>query len=133
MPVALCRPGVGLPGLAQLTTLKFYACLLQENLKVLLRYLVDTFWDQLAKFETLSSLHALKVKYEQVSSLLLCCINAPHFGGSANETHCLLQSLESVGTASTGTLLDQRKRLDERALDKEEEDYFNEDRSVSLR
>lgn len=61
-----------------------------------------------------------------------CVINAPHFGCSANETHCLLQSLESVGAASTGTLLDQRKRLDERALEKEEEDYFNEDRSVSL-
>ncbi|KAI3469305.1 hypothetical protein Pfo_025968 [Paulownia fortunei] len=73
----------------------------KENLKVLLRYLVDTFWDQLAKFESFSSVHALKVKYEQ--------------------------SLESVGTTSTGSLLDQRKRLDERALEKEEEDYFNED------
>lgn len=39
-----------------------------------------------------------------------------------------LQSLESVGTTSTGSLLNKRKRLDERALEKEEEDYFNEDR-----
>lgn len=59
-------------------------------------------------------------------------IHAPHIVGSAYETHCHLQSLESVGTTSTGTLLDQRKRLDERALEKEEEDYFNEDRWVSL-
>ncbi|KAL3648610.1 hypothetical protein CASFOL_005013 [Castilleja foliolosa] len=73
----------------------------KENLKVLVRYLVDTFWEQLAKFENLSSIHALKVKYEQ--------------------------SLENVGTTSTGSLLDQRKRLDERALEKEEESYFNED------
>ncbi|GFP99615.1 serine/threonine-protein phosphatase 4 regulatory subunit 3 [Phtheirospermum japonicum] len=73
----------------------------KENLKILVRYLVDTFWDQLAKFENLSSIHALKVKYEQ--------------------------SLENVGTTSTGSLLDQRKRLDERALEKEEENYFNED------
>ncbi|KAK6138792.1 hypothetical protein DH2020_027469 [Rehmannia glutinosa] len=73
----------------------------QENKKVLLRYLVDTFWDQLAKFESISSIHALKVKYEQ--------------------------SLESMDTTNTGSLLDQRKRLDERALEKEEEDYFNED------
>lgn len=49
----------------------FIMCLLQENLKVLLRYLVDTFWDQLSKFESLSSIHALKVKYEQVLSILL--------------------------------------------------------------
>ncbi|KAG6431398.1 hypothetical protein SASPL_109477 [Salvia splendens] len=81
--------------------LELFEYIRKENLKILLRYLVDTFWDQLAKFETLSSIHALKVKYEQ--------------------------SLENVGTASTGTLLDQRKRLDERALEKEEEDYFNED------
>ncbi|CAA0829387.1 binding [Striga hermonthica] len=73
----------------------------KENLKVLIRYLVDTFWDQLVKFESLSSIHALKVKYEQ--------------------------SLESMGTTSTASLLDQRKRLDERALEKEEENYFNED------
>ncbi|XP_057785610.1 uncharacterized protein LOC131003146 isoform X2 [Salvia miltiorrhiza] len=81
--------------------LELFEYIRKENLKVLLRYLVDNFWNQLAKFETLSSIHALKVKYEQ--------------------------SLESVGTTSTGTLLDQRKRLDERALEKEEEDYFNED------
>ncbi|KAH6808627.1 binding protein [Perilla frutescens var. frutescens] len=81
--------------------LELFEYIRKENLKVLLRYLVDTFWDQLEKFETLSSIHQLKVKYEQ--------------------------SLESVGTTSTGTLLDQRKRLDERAVEKEEEDYFNED------
>ncbi|KAL3626588.1 hypothetical protein CASFOL_030137 [Castilleja foliolosa] len=73
----------------------------KENLKVLIRYLVDTFWDQLAKLESLSSIHKLKVKYEQ--------------------------SLENVGKTSTGSLLDKRKRPDERALEKEEENYFNED------
>ncbi|KAL8047559.1 hypothetical protein ABFX02_07G007500 [Erythranthe guttata] len=83
------------------TVLELFEYIRKENLKVLLRYLVDTFWDQLSKFESLSSIHALKVKYEQ--------------------------SLESVGTTSTGGLLDERKRLDERALEKEEEEYFNED------
>ncbi|KAK4405486.1 Serine/threonine-protein phosphatase 4 regulatory subunit [Sesamum angolense] len=81
--------------------LELFEYIRKENLKVLLRYLVDTFWDQLVKFENLSSIHALKVKYEQL--------------------------LESAGTRSTATVLDQRKRLDERALEKEEEDYFNED------
>lgn len=65
--------------------------------------------------------------------ILSFVVYAPHWGCSANETHYHLQSLESVGTTSTGTLLDQRKRLDERALEKEEEDYFNEDRWVSIR
>ncbi|KAL8026068.1 hypothetical protein ABFX02_14G005100 [Erythranthe guttata] len=82
--------------------LELFEYIRKENLKTLLRYLVDTFWDQLARFENLSSIQALKVKYEQ--------------------------SLESAGATSTSTLLDQRKRIDARALEKEEEDYFNEDR-----
>ncbi|KAL2465250.1 hypothetical protein Adt_41101 [Abeliophyllum distichum] len=36
------------------------------------------------------------------------------------------KSLESAGTRSTVSLLDHRKRVDERALEKEEEDYFND-------
>ncbi|KAI3459229.1 hypothetical protein Pfo_015892 [Paulownia fortunei] len=81
--------------------LELFEYIRKENLKILLRYLVDTFWDRLARFENLSSIHALKVKYEQ--------------------------SLESAGARSAGSLLDQRKPIDERALDKEEEDYCNED------
>lgn len=41
-----------------------------------------------------------------------------------------LQFLESSGTRSAPTMLDTRRRIDERALEKEEEDYFNEDRCV---
>lgn len=40
----------------------------------------------------------------------------------------LLQSLEDSGMRSVGNLLDPRKRVDERSLEKEEEDYFNEER-----
>lgn len=40
------------------------------------------------------------------------------------------QSLESAGIRITASLLDHRKRPDERALEKEEEDYFNDNRSV---
>jgi len=42
--------------------------ILQENLKALVKYLVDSFWDQLVKFELFASVQALKVKYE----LILC-------------------------------------------------------------
>lgn len=41
---------------------------MQDNLKILLKYLVDSFWDELVKFEKFSSINSLKVKYEQVSS-----------------------------------------------------------------
>lgn len=45
-------------------------CIVQENLKALLKYIVDSFWDQLVKFEYLASIHSLKVKYEQVNLFL---------------------------------------------------------------
>ncbi|XP_010443616.1 PREDICTED: serine/threonine-protein phosphatase 4 regulatory subunit 3 isoform X1 [Camelina sativa] len=71
------------------------------NATLLLKYIVDTFWDQLAPFQSLTSIQAFKVKYEQC--------------------------LESAGPKSTADAVDPRRRVDERALDKEEEDYFNED------
>lgn len=51
---------------------------MQENLKILLRYLVGSFWDQLVKFENFSSVHSLKVKYEQVFSVFYT-IHTYHF------------------------------------------------------
>ncbi|KAA8531290.1 hypothetical protein F0562_005999 [Nyssa sinensis] len=81
--------------------LELFEYIRKENLKILLKYLVDSFWNQLVKFENLSTIHSLKVKYDQ--------------------------SLENSGTKNTFTVLDPRKRIDERALEKEEEDYFNED------
>ncbi|CAN8269587.1 unnamed protein product [Cochlearia groenlandica] len=71
------------------------------NATLLLKYIVDTFWDQLASFQCLASIQAFKVKYEQC--------------------------LESVGPKSAADAVDPRRRVEERALDKEEEDYFNED------
>lgn len=73
----------------------------KENMKSLLKYIVDSFWNELVKFDYLASIHSLKVKYEQC--------------------------LETSGARSTVTVSEPRKRIDERALEKEEEDYFNED------
>uniref|UniRef100_A0A6M2FB20 Serine/threonine-protein phosphatase 4 regulatory subunit 3-like central domain-containing protein n=1 Tax=Populus davidiana TaxID=266767 RepID=A0A6M2FB20_9ROSI len=81
--------------------LELFEYIRKENLKSLLKYIVDSFWNELVKFEHLTSIQALKVKYEQC--------------------------LEQCGAKSTGNILDPRKRNDERALEKEEEDYFNED------
>ena len=41
-------------------------CFMQENLKSLVKYIVDSFWNQLVQFEYLTSIQSLKVKYEQV-------------------------------------------------------------------
>ncbi|KAG5555230.1 hypothetical protein RHGRI_012688 [Rhododendron griersonianum] len=84
--------------------LELFEYIRMENLKMLLKYLVDTFWNQLVKFESLPAIHFLKVKYDQ--------------------------SLENSETKSPINVLESRKRIDERALEKEEEDYFNEDRRV---
>ncbi|KAF5950829.1 hypothetical protein HYC85_012822 [Camellia sinensis] len=81
--------------------LELFEYICKENLKVLLKYVVDSFWNQLINFENLTAIHGLKVKYEQ--------------------------SLDNPGMKNSVNLLDTRKRIDERALDKEEEDYFNED------
>ncbi|KAM7484998.1 hypothetical protein LguiA_001007 [Lonicera macranthoides] len=81
--------------------LELFEHIQKENLKILLKYLVDSFWDQLVQFENLGSIQSLKVRYEQ--------------------------SLENSGMKSTRNMLDSRKRTDERALEKEEEDYFNEE------
>lgn len=37
-------------------------------MKSLIKYIVDSFWNELVKFEYLASIHSLKVKYEQVFS-----------------------------------------------------------------
>ncbi|KAI4334946.1 hypothetical protein L6164_013641 [Bauhinia variegata] len=81
--------------------LELFEYIRKENLKLLLKYIVDSFWGQLVKFEYLSSIHSLKVKYEQC--------------------------LDNGGMKGTSNVTDPRRRFDERALDKEEEDYFNED------
>lgn len=66
---------------------------MQENLKILLKYVVETFWDQLVKFDSLPSIQSLKVRYDQIQK-------------------------ED----------DSRRRVEERVLEKEEEDYFNKER-----
>nr|ABN06018.1 Protein of unknown function DUF625 [Medicago truncatula] len=80
--------------------LELFEFIRKENMKLLITYIVDSFWDQLVKFENLVSIHSLKVKYEQC--------------------------LDNDGTKGTVTN-DLRRRIEERALEKEEEDYFNED------
>ncbi|XP_050219397.1 uncharacterized protein LOC126669863 isoform X2 [Mercurialis annua] len=81
--------------------LELFEYIRKENLKSLIKYLVESFWNELVKFEHLASIQAFKVKYEQC--------------------------LENCVVKNSGSTLDTRRRIDERALEKEEEEYFNED------
>ncbi|KAL8263404.1 hypothetical protein R6Q59_024753 [Mikania micrantha] len=45
--------------------LELFEHIRKENLKILLKYLVETFWDRLVKFDSLPSIHSLKVRYHQ--------------------------------------------------------------------
>ncbi|KAG8636530.1 serine/threonine-protein phosphatase 4 regulatory subunit 3 isoform X2 [Manihot esculenta] len=81
--------------------LELFEYIRKENLKAIIKYVVDSFWNELVKFEHLASIQSFKVKYEQC--------------------------LESFATKTSGSTLDPRRRIDERALEKEEEEYFNED------
>ncbi|GAB4850809.1 hypothetical protein Ancab_030109 [Ancistrocladus abbreviatus] len=80
--------------------LELFEYIRKENLRPLVKYVVESFWNQLGTFENLASIHSLKVKYDQ--------------------------SQENSGVNTSIAVVDSRKRVDERALEKEEEDYFNE-------
>ncbi|KAG4126804.1 hypothetical protein ERO13_D10G178200v2 [Gossypium hirsutum] len=81
--------------------LELFEYIRKENLKLLVKHIVDSFWNQLVQFEHLPSLQSFKVKYKQF--------------------------LENCGPETNVNAPDPRKRIDERALEKEEEDYFNEE------
>lgn len=80
--------------------LELFEHIRKNDSKILLKYLVDSFWFQLVVFN-LPSIHSLKVRYEQ--------------------------SLEILEENGPTNVLDSRRRADERALEKEEDDYFNGD------
>ncbi|WOH07356.1 hypothetical protein DCAR_0726786 [Daucus carota subsp. sativus] len=81
--------------------LEFFEHVRRENFKILIKYIINSFWSQLVNFANFSSIQSLKVRYDQ--------------------------SLESLGEKGSNDVLEPRRRIDERALEKEEEDYFNED------
>ncbi|KAG2597405.1 serine/threonine-protein phosphatase 4 regulatory subunit 3-like [Panicum virgatum] len=73
----------------------------KENIKTLVIYVTESFWDQLTKFEHFGSIQAFKLKYQQY--------------------------LESAEPRLSASVPDVRKKAEQRGLEKEEEDYFNED------
>uniref|UniRef100_A0A452Y2B9 Serine/threonine-protein phosphatase 4 regulatory subunit 3-like central domain-containing protein n=1 Tax=Aegilops tauschii subsp. strangulata TaxID=200361 RepID=A0A452Y2B9_AEGTS len=82
------------------TVLELLDFIRKENLKSLVLYVVESFWDQLLMFEQLASIQAFKLKYQEYVDI-------------AEETQT--------------TSVDHTRKADERGLDKEEEDYFSKD------
>eukprot|EP00252_Welwitschia_mirabilis_P024328 TRINITY_DN717_c0_g1_i3.p1 TRINITY_DN717_c0_g1~~TRINITY_DN717_c0_g1_i3.p1 ORF type:complete len:393 (-),score=76.78 TRINITY_DN717_c0_g1_i3:347-1525(-) len=85
----------------------------KENIKCLVEYLVKKHYEQVVHLDCVGTFQALKLRYEQ------------------NLEGCLAR-VSTVASAPShsnqmASVANNRKRLDERALEKEEEDYFNED------
>nr|XP_043609693.1 serine/threonine-protein phosphatase 4 regulatory subunit 3-like [Erigeron canadensis] len=78
--------------------LELFEHIRKENLKTLLTYVVETFWDQLVKFDCLPSIQSLKVRYDQ------------------SQEHASNQNVQV-----------SKRHVEERVLEKDEEDYFNKD------
>ncbi|KAM7265116.1 hypothetical protein ACFE04_002799 [Oxalis oulophora] len=77
--------------------LELFEYIRKENLKPLVKYIVDSFRNQLVKFESMAPIHALKW-------------------------------LDNIGTkANTANVVDPIKQVDECAMEKEYEDYFNKE------
>uniref|UniRef100_A0A0E0C1F1 Uncharacterized protein n=1 Tax=Oryza meridionalis TaxID=40149 RepID=A0A0E0C1F1_9ORYZ len=109
----------------------------KEGLKQLIIYAIESFWDQLMKFEHFGSIQAFRLKYQQIGPYWLYCYLTTNFLLSTSSL-CLLSNemvflfgyckyLESAETKLSANVPDIRKKAEERGLEKEEEDYFNED------
>eukprot|EP00249_Psilotum_nudum_P024110 c29096_g2_i3 orf=615-3137(+) len=96
-----------------------------EGVKKLIVYIVEKYYDKLEKVDYVDTFRQLKLKHEQI------------LDGDATGAHdntaatvrgkdlCSVRVRERLNEESASP--DPRKRKDERALDKDEEDYFNED------
>eukprot|EP01018_Ginkgo_biloba_P008670 Gb_07616 [translate_table: standard] len=91
----------------------------KENIKCLIVYLVEKFSDKMEKIDCADTFHALKLRYEQF--LEGCPMGNVSSGGKGDG------GIPSNHSRQISSISDPRKRMDERGLEKEEEDYFNED------
>ncbi|KAG6544232.1 hypothetical protein Mapa_014335 [Marchantia paleacea] len=99
----------------------------KENITILIVHLVENFSEKLECVDYVETIQALKLKYEQslegVSSITREAGGGVMSGGPDHGSVRVRERMNQIGS-----LADSRKRRDERSLDKDEEDYFNEDR-----
>ncbi|ONM31919.1 binding [Zea mays] len=98
----------------------------KENIKTLIIYAIESFWDELAIFEHFGSIQAFKLKYQQNLSF---CLPYALFSEMASLLFLPFfdKYLESAEPRLNASVPDMRKKAEQRGLEKEEEDYFNED------
>ncbi|KAH9557826.1 hypothetical protein CY35_07G105100 [Sphagnum magellanicum] len=99
----------------------------REGIKSLIAHLVEKFSTKLEGVDYVDTFQALKLKYEQ--GLEGPAVSSLETGGgvvsSVGPDHGSLRMRNRLNHLDS--LPDSRKRKDERALDKDEENYFNED------
>ncbi|KAL3683370.1 hypothetical protein R1sor_001392 [Riccia sorocarpa] len=98
----------------------------KENISILIAHLVENFAEKLECVDYVETVQALKLKFEQ-SQEGAASVGRDAGGAvmSSGPDHGSMRVRERLN--QMGSLADTRKRRDERALDKDEEDYFAED------
>ncbi|XP_024373621.1 uncharacterized protein [Physcomitrium patens] len=102
--------------------LELIECIRKDGIKSLIVHLIETYSSKLETIDYVNTFQALKLKYDQM-------MESPSGFPGGNISNSGLHpgsrsNLEGVGQVC---LAESRKRKDDRALDKDEEDYFNED------
>ncbi|KAJ7545388.1 hypothetical protein O6H91_09G117300 [Diphasiastrum complanatum] len=97
----------------------------KANIRSLIMHLVESYSEKFAEIDYVGTFQQLKLRYEQL--LEGPAANSREAGGLASTEmeHLSGRLQQRFGHAKSISVL--RERKDERALDKQEEDYFNED------
>nr|XP_024370707.1 serine/threonine-protein phosphatase 4 regulatory subunit 3-like isoform X2 [Physcomitrium patens] len=96
----------------------------KEGIKILIVYLIEKHSSKLESIDYVDTFRALKLKYDQ---LLEGPPSTRDAGGAITSGTPNHGSRMGCDRLSQAGLPDTRRRKDERALDKDEEEYFNED------
>ncbi|KAG0578678.1 hypothetical protein KC19_4G041700 [Ceratodon purpureus] len=102
--------------------LELIDCIRKDGIKSLIVHLIDTYSSKLEAIDYVDTFQALKLKYDQM-------LESPSgFPGGTTFSGGLDHGSRGIhDKLNHGGLPESRKRKDDRALDKDEEDYFNED------
>ncbi|XP_024390933.1 uncharacterized protein [Physcomitrium patens] len=96
----------------------------KEGIKTLVVHLIEKFSSKLESIDYVDTFRALKLKYEQLLEGPLPSTRDAGTITSVSPDHGIRTGRNRHNLTD---FVDYRKRKDERALDKDEEDYFNED------
>lgn len=99
--------------------LELFKFVVEENAKSLIVYLIEKYYDKFENILYVDVFKKLKMKYDQASEGVITRAQDSGAVGSREKGISARDRLDGYP--------DSRRRKDERALDKDEEEYFNED------